>query len=199
MTSLEDHRGQAKSKETGMIPATLSTQEVEKFNGRVRLMKEEDLPAVREILEMWVRDPETGLDHEELDQDMKNLVGSLDGTLDRTNFVAETPDGQVIGTMGFASPKNELLPFSKTEKPGELVNAYVHRDYQGGKGVGTALLNAVESLARSKGCTEVILDSGPRHVLTGHPFYIRMGYEKAGVIPNYYGPGAHTTVFRREI
>ncbi len=89
-------------------------QEMEKFNGRVRLMKEEDLPAVKKILEMWVRDPETGLDHEELDQDMKNLVGSLDGTLDRTSFVAETPDGQVIGTMGFAAVKSELAPFAKT-------------------------------------------------------------------------------------
>ncbi len=65
--------------------------------------------------------------------------------------------------------------------------------------MGTALLNAVENLARSRGCTEVILDSGPRHRFTGHPFYIRMGYEKAGMILDYYGSGAHTTVFRKEI
>jgi ribosomal protein S18 acetylase RimI-like enzyme len=162
-------------------------------------MEVRDLAAIDEILKQWLIDSQTGeLDVEELDQDMVNLRGSLEGENAKQYFVATEGD-RVVGVMGYSELKPELLPFVKTTKPGELINAYVHKDLQGGAGVGTALLNTIESLAKSKGCTEVILDSGPRHRLTGHPFYIKKGYEKAGIIPDYYGPGGDTTVFRREI
>lgn len=172
--------------------------EQEKFDGIVRTLEEKDLPEVKTILETWLRDGDV-IATNEVDGDMNYMQESLDGSNGRTNFVAQTEDGKIIGVMGYSPTKKELLPFAKTPKPGELVNAYVHKEYRLGKGVGTALMATVENLAQSKDCTEVILESGPRFRSSGHPFYDRMGYERAGMLPDYYGPGAHSTVFRKPL
>lgn len=172
--------------------------EPEKFDGIIKILEEKDLQEVKAILKTWLRDGDV-IATNEVDNDMNYMQGSLDGSNGKTNFVAQTQDGKIIGVMGYSPIKKELLPFAKTPKPGELVNAYVHKDHRLGKGVGTALMAAVENLARSKGCTEVILESGPRFRLSGHPFYDRMGYERAGMLPDYYGPGAHSTVFRKPL
>ena len=172
--------------------------EKERFAGIVRPPKEEDIPALREIVGHWLRDFGR-IAYNEVDEDMEILRESLRDQSDKSIFVAETPEGKVVGIMGLASkPKQQLLPFTKTDDPCELIIAFVHPEYRGGKGVGTALLNAVQNLAITLGKKEILLESGPRHIETGYPFYDKQpGFKRAGVIKDFYGPGEDTMVWQK--
>ncbi len=55
------------------------------------------------------------------------------------------------------------------------------REHQG-KGLGVALMRALESVARAVGCYKSILDCGPRT----EPFYARCGYENTGIEMSRY-------------
>lgn len=69
---------------------------------------------------------------------------------------------------------------------------------EGGQGVGTALINANQNLARSMGKKEILLESGPRHTHSGHPFYDKQpGFRRVGIIKDFYGPGADTVVWQK--
>lgn len=174
------------------------SQEREKFNGIVRPLQENDIPALKLISEYWLRDYGR-IAHDEVEGDMATLRESLKEGSNKKMFVAQTEDGKVIGMMGVNSqPKKELLPFAKTDKPCELIVAYVHHDYYKGQGVGSALLNTAQNLARTLGKKEILLESGPRHTHTGHPFYDKQpGFERVGKIKDFYGPGLDTVVWQK--
>lgn len=169
------------------------------FEGVVREFTMQDLPYLRRILEMWVRDSETHeIIPEEVEKDLQHLRDSLLPGSSERYFVAEDPSGRVVGMMGLVlEPKDALKPFAKTEKPMELVRAYVDKDFRGGRGVGTSLIRRIEQETKRRGGTEVILDSGPRYEKTGHGFYLKMGYEIVGVNKDYYGSGGDATVFSK--
>lgn len=130
---------------------------------------------------------------------MTTLRTSLDENSGKHMFVAQTREGSVVGMMGLSEkPKEPLLPFAKTDGPCELIVAYVHPNHQGGQGVGTALINANQNLARSLGKKEILLESGPRHRDTGYPFYDKQpGFQRAGIIKDFYGEGADTVVWQK--
>lgn len=177
-----------------------NSPEKEKFKGITRPLKEEDLPFVKEVLEMWLRSMFTReIIPEEVEADMGFLKGSLNGSNERKYWVAQTEDGKVIGVMGLTKPKEELMPFKQTERPIELVNAYVDKDYRKGRGVGTALLNTLQNFARESGYTEILLESGPRYGKTGHPFYDKREFTRVGILENFYGRGFHSQVFRKPL
>ena len=172
--------------------------EKERFNGIVRPLQENDIPALRGILEYWLRDFEV-IAHDEVEKDISTLKESLNDESNKMMFVAENAEGKVIGMMGLAVlPKQELLQFAKTDSPSELIIAYVHPDHRSGKGVGTALINAIQDLAKVKGRKEILLESGPRNIHTGYPFYDRQpGFSRIGQIENFYGKGLHTMVWQK--
>lgn len=167
-----------------------------KFNGIVRPLKREDLPYLRRILEMWVR-WQGELLPEEVEDDMNQLRESLKGGNSRY-LVAETLDGRVVGMMGLVpEPKPEVKQHATTERPVELVRAYVDQDFRGGQGVGTALIRGIEKLAKSQGATEILLDSGPRYKESGHGFYDKQGYQRIGVNKDFYGEGGDAVVWQK--
>ncbi len=172
--------------------------EREKFNGVIRPLEEADIPALRKISEYWLRDFGV-IAYDEVEKDMKTLRESLDEGSNTKMFVAQATDGKVVGMMGVAlQPKAELLPFAKTDVPSELIVAYVHPRFRGGKGVGTNLINAAQNLARDKGRKEILLESGPRNRTTGYPFYDRQpGFKRAGIIKDFYGKGLDTVVWQK--
>ncbi len=174
------------------------SQESEKFNGTVRQLREEDIPALRKISEHWLEDGGI-IAYDEVEGDMDTLRYSLDPDSGKTMFVAQTRDSQVVGMMGLnANPKKDLSPFAKTDNPSELIVAYVHPEHRGGKGVGTALLGAVQELARKLNKGEVLLESGPRHRETAYAFYDKQpGFSRAGIIKDFYGPGLDTVVWQK--
>lgn len=174
------------------------SKEKEQFSGTIRPLKEKDIPALREISEYWLQDDGI-IAYDEVEGDMDALKESLEDGSTKKMFVAQTPEGKVIGMMGLnLQPKPVLIPFAKTDNPSELIVAYVHPSYRDGKGVGTALARVVQNLARTKGKKEILVESGPRHLETGYPFYDKLqGFKRVGIIENYYGRGLHTQVWQK--
>lgn len=170
-----------------------------RFQGQVREFRHEDLPYLRHILEMWVKDSETHeLIKEEVEEDLQHLRDSLLPGSSERYFVAENPNGRIVGMMGLRfEPKPEVAQHKRTDKPMELIRAYVDKDFRGGKGVGTSLIMKIEKETKRRGGTEVMLDSGPRYKESGHGFYDKMGYTRVAVNKDFYGPGGDATVFSK--
>ena len=77
----------------------------------------------------------------------------------------------------------------------EVAKLMVHTSHRG-QGIGQALINAIESEAKQAGRTTLILDT--REGDPSEHLYSRLGYTRAGTIPEYARStdGAlHTTVF----
>ena len=169
------------------------------FGGHIRSFEPADLPAVREIMIVWVRDRDTGRPlPDEVETNLREMVKSLRGKSGRKYLVAEDA-GQVLGVIGYKSPDTVMRSFAKTQNPAELINAYVRQDLRGGGGVGTALVRALENAAQESGFSEIILNSGPRYEKTGWGFYDKIGYERCGVAKNYYGRGGNAQVWRHQL
>lgn len=194
---------------TQVITQIMSGQEIkgtEKFDGDIREAKKRDIPYLKRILEMWVRYP-IGFDKageiitEEVEDDLTHIKSNLDRHFqkhDEKYLVAEDVTGRVVGMMGLAfEPKPEVRQHATTKRPMELVRAYVDKDFRRGKGVGTALIKHIESTARSRGATEILLDSGPRYEESGHGFYDKMGYKRVAINKDYYGPGKDAVVWQK--
>lgn len=78
----------------------------------------------------------------------------------RTCLVAEEA-GEILATAGLED--NELVTF------------FVLPQHQG-RGIGSALLQALEEAARQQGIDEIVVDAS----ITGTPFYERHGYRRTG-------------------
>jgi ribosomal protein S18 acetylase RimI-like enzyme len=163
-----------------------SPQEIGQFNGLIRYAQHGDIVPLRPILETWIR-WEGKIIRKEVEGNLANIQKSINGEIAAKFLVAESTTGEVIGTIGFTPPDERLLSFANTERPIELINAYVSKEHRAGKGVGTALVKQVEEESLALGYTEVILNSGPRYKDTGWGFYDKIGYSKAGIARRYYG------------
>jgi GNAT superfamily N-acetyltransferase len=64
-----------------------------------------------------------------------------------------------------------------------------------GKGLGTLLMAAAEDLARSRGCTDVSLDTFDYQA---RPFYEKLGYELFGTLEGY-PPGSRQYYLRKRL
>lgn len=181
-----------------VVEKNWTPKETRKSEVLVRPLQEDDIPALKVISEYWLR-TDGVIAYDEVEGDMDTLRQSLDSDSGKTMFVAETKDGQVVGMMGLsANPKKDLLPFAKTDNPSELIVAYVHPEHRGGKGVGTALLDAAQDLAIKLDKKEILLESGPRHRDTAYAFYDNQpGFNRAGIIKDFYGEGLDTVVWQK--
>lgn len=181
----------------------VKSAEQKRFSGVVRDLRNIDLPSLKPILATWIKDRDTGQPlTEEIEEDLQIMSDSITHNNDRTYVVAETPEGEVIGIVGFKTPDVRMIPFTQTSKPAELVNAYVKSDERKGRGVGKALVSELENKARKAGYTEIVLNSGPRYKDTGWGFYDRLinnvdRYERVGVAEGYYGEGGDAPVWRK--
>jgi ribosomal protein S18 acetylase RimI-like enzyme len=168
------------------------------FDGIVRPLQEEDVLHLRPILEEWVR-YEGRIIESEVEEDLDLARKSLTGENECRFFVAETKEGKIIGMMGLRPPDERLLSFAETSNPIELITAYVASEHRGGKRVGSALIEALRESAKSKGSTEIVVNSGPRYEPTGWGFYDRTGFTRAGVARDMYGEGIDAQVWRKPI
>lgn len=170
----------------------------QRFSGNVRLVKEQDIPSLRPILETWIRDRGTReIISSEIEEVLNDVRGSINHTNNITYLVAEEKDGKVIGMLGFRPPVEKMLVFASTQNPAEMINAFVAQDRRGGKGVGRALVSRVEELAKQKGHTEIIFNSGLRYMYSGWPIWIRMFGKPSAVAKEYYGKGSDAMVWRK--
>jgi GNAT superfamily N-acetyltransferase len=96
---------------------------------------------------------------------------------DNTVLLAATLDGRIIGTvqLGLDTPPNQ-------PHRADIKKMLVHRSARG-RGVGAALMAAVEEEARRHSRWLLVLDTVPGE--NGYRLYQRAGWTECGTIPNY--------------
>ncbi|MCA9331424.1 GNAT family N-acetyltransferase [Candidatus Saccharibacteria bacterium] len=164
----------------------------------VRHLIADDIDSLSSIMEQWVRNPETGeVIDEEIGSIKQLMVDSLlGGNIDRQYLVAEDASGEPIGVMGMAYPSDDMLTFTSTERPIEIVNAFVDGDSRG-MGVGSQLLDSVFAIAKGLGATEVIVNSGPRYKESAWDFYDKKFGGRITILKDKYGPGLDAPVWEK--
>jgi len=167
-------------------------------SGDIRPLQAADLPAIERILEIWIRDsPSSPALDTEIAEYRARMAGSLSGDNGYRYLVAITEDGRIVGVVGMRPPSSEMLAFAASERPAEMINAYVETRHRKGSGVGSALVRELERLARDSGSTEMILNSGPRYRNSGWEFFDRLGYTRRGLARDLYGEGQHAPVWSK--
>ncbi len=114
---------------------------------------------------------------------------------ERLVFVAEHPDGSIVGTAQVIWAQAENQPHRA-----DVAKMLVHRRARGA-GVGAALLSAAEHGALEHGKTLLVLDTVTGS--DGYRLYARNGWQRCGEIPNYAlwpdGKPCPTTVYFKSL
>jgi GNAT superfamily N-acetyltransferase len=104
-------------------------------------------------------------------------------------------NGQIVGTVQVVLGQPENQPHRA-----DISKMLVHRQARK-RGLGAALMRAAEDAARTAGKTLLVLDTATGS--DAERLYERLGWTKAGVIPNYalwpQGGLCDTTVFYKQI
>jgi GNAT superfamily N-acetyltransferase len=112
----------------------------------------------------------------------------------RLLLVATTPEG-IVGTVQL-----ELAQRPNASHRAEVQKLFVASKYRG-RGLGRALMEALDPLAREHGRTLLILDT--REGDAAERLYAKLGWSRAGRIPNFArssaGPLTATVFFYREL
>jgi len=85
--------------------------------------------------------------------------------------------GRIVGTvqLGLDTPPNQ-------PHRADVKKMLVHRSARG-RGVGAALMAAIEEEARRRGRWLLVLDTVPGE--SGHRLYLRAGWQQSGAVPDY--------------
>jgi GNAT superfamily N-acetyltransferase len=86
----------------------------------------------------------------------------------------------VTGTAIVGVGALHILPSLNHDNPSGYLTALVVAESTQGTGVGTQLLSAFESLARSRGCDRLVVSSAHRRA-SAHAFYLHRGYTSTGL------------------
>lgn len=165
----------------------------------IRQLQEQDRSDLRAVMESVVRNPVTGeVIKDEVEEILASMKNSLENPGTKTYFVAQTPEGRVVGMMGLQPPGDVMRQFTTTPNPIEIINAYVLSD-QRGTGIGHELVNHLEEEAKNRGYTEIVLNSGPRYRFSGWPFWRRKYGEPAGVAEKFYDGEWDAMVWRKDL
>ena len=94
-----------------------------------------------------------------------------------TVLLAARVDGKIVGTvqLGLDTPPNQ-------PHRADIKKMLVHRAARG-RGIGAALMAAVEEEARQRGRWLLVLDTVPGE--NGHRLYSRAGWTQTGLVPDY--------------
>jgi len=86
-------------------------------------------------------------------------------------------DNRIVGTvqLGLDTPPNQ-------RHRADIKKMLVHRSARG-RGVGMALMTAIEEEARRRGRWLLVLDTVPGE--SGHRLYLRAGWQQCGTVPDY--------------
>ena len=104
-------------------------------------------------------------------------------------FLLALNDGSVVGYAG--------IMVVAAGVPADLLTIAVLPDFRG-QGIAQSMLAALESCAKEKGATEVILEVDTKNE-SAIRLYEFAGYEKISTRANYYGLGVDALVMRKEI
>jgi GNAT superfamily N-acetyltransferase len=94
--------------------------------------------------------------------------------------VAQSEEGKIIGYVSV-----HWLPYLFMHGPEAYVSELVVRDSARGRGVGRRLLQAVETEARSRGCTRMALTNLRRRESYKRQFYVKAGWTERSDAANF--------------
>jgi GNAT superfamily N-acetyltransferase len=92
-------------------------------------------------------------------------------------LLAASVDGRIVGTvqLGLDTPPNQ-------PHRADVKKMLVHRSARS-RGIGAALMAAIEAEALSRGRWLLVLDTVPGE--SGHRLYLRAGWQQIGTVPDY--------------
>lgn len=162
----------------------------------IRAARHSDIPAIQPMLERWVTDVDTGeLLTDEIANDTTFIRAGINSQ-GSTRFLVAEADSQTLGIMGIQPPSAAMLSFATTKHPAELTYALVSEKAQG-RGIGTALVHALSTMAINEGSTEFIVASSYRYQKSGWPFWEKLFGESVGMAKGYGGSGGDAKVWRK--
>ena len=107
------------------------------------------------------------------------------------NFDTNKFRSSLANSLNLAAFKGrKIVGFISVERSGYINRLYTHKDFQR-CGIATSLFEEAQKWAIENGIREMSLDSSK----TAEKFYIKMGFEKAGVSVMYHGD----VIFRNTI
>ena len=153
-----------------------------------------DLDAIAEML----REREDEATGSRLSDEIDRRISLIEDTLRRATmgrfFVAVLADGRIVGMGGLQADAIAPDLITSDERPIEAVMVHV-RPLHRRRGVGQALLAAIERTARELGYTTLLVVSGSRN-RDAYPFWVGRYGEPSRCDKNYFGPGEERTVWR---
>ncbi len=177
-------------------PTNNEVHEIPEYGSEINIRQARlgDEAGVDIILQQSVRDSKTGeILYDEIADIKDSINESILQNTKKKFYIAEF-GGKIIGIMGMTEPDPRVLDLVSTEKPIEIINAFVDTGERG-KNVGKMLAKNIEATARNLGFTELIVNSGPRYEHTGWPFWRSLYGEPVSVKEDYYGPGLDAPVW----
>jgi GNAT superfamily N-acetyltransferase len=159
----------------------------------------DNVEQLRNLLETSVVNPITNeVLFDEVEEILSSVEACRQSKSERYYAVAITSGKQALGLMGLQKPSESMLTYTRSDYPAEIINAYV-LSAERGAGVGHSLLNHLEEKARELGHTEVVVNSGPRYMFSGWPFWRRMYSEPSAIAKDYYGPRFDAMIWRKSL
>jgi GNAT superfamily N-acetyltransferase len=111
--------------------------------------------------------------------DARTFFGKVAGSVASGDIVLLVArlNGRIVGTvqLGLDMPPNQL-------HRADVKKMLVHRSVRG-RGIGAALMAAIEKEARQRGRRLLVLDTVPGE--SGHRLYLRSGWLQSGTIPDF--------------
>jgi ribosomal protein S18 acetylase RimI-like enzyme len=133
-----------------------------------------DLEQVKNIILNWDSS-------ENVNKDLEVMTQSLNGVNTRKYFIAEDK-AQVVGVVGMMSVRKELQNLTTSTNPIEITVLFVDPKIRM-QGVGTILVNKIETEAINTGRTEIILESSEPRKKLAWGFYDQLkGYKRVAAI-----------------
>lgn len=154
------------------------------MNQRIRKVKKEDLPALKEVLDSSELFPSELLD--DMMADYLNKEDSQD------IWFTTIKDGQPI-SIGYCAPER------MTEGTYNLYAIAVHKDLQG-QGVGGAMMHFIETMLRESGQRVLLVETSglPEYELT-RKFYDQCNYKREAVVRDFYQEGEDKVIFWKKL
>jgi ribosomal protein S18 acetylase RimI-like enzyme len=134
----------------------------------------DDLTIAEHFYQLWLDNAVTpsGL-HPDWQQRTLSFIHQARNELAYRAFMAETADGQIIGSAGcqYFAGLYPLVFAPQQRLDGYIWNVYVVPDYRR-QGIGRALTSCCVEYLREIGCTRAVLNASP----SGRPVYESLGF-----------------------